>query len=134
MNLIIPIVILGLLIYYFDLKNQNNKYSERNNLTKELIAYKKEIKTNKNYNIVTIISKVILGIVIVYMSILLLMFGFVLCTFLVILANQEYTDVLMLMFKGVRYIKLVFYLYLIIFLIKSIWFQKTIWKYLTKNQ
>ena len=134
MNLIIPFLILGLLIYYFYLKNKNNKYSKQNNLTNELIAYKKEVKTNKNFNRVTIINWVILGIVITYMCILVLMLAFVACTFLVILASQEYTDILIFWLKEFKYIKLIFYLYLIIFIIKSIWVQKTTWKYLTKNQ
>ena len=134
MNLIIPFLILGLLIYYFYLKNKNNKYSKQNNLTNELIAYKKEVKTNKNFNRVTIINWVILGIVITYMCILVLMLAFVACTFLVILASQEYTDILLFWLKEFKYIKLIFYLYLIIFIIKSIWVQETTWKYLTKNQ
>ena len=47
-------------------KNNNNKYSKQNNLNNELIAYKKEVKTNKNFNRVTIINWVFLGIVITY--------------------------------------------------------------------
>ncbi len=133
MNLIIPSLILGLLIYYFYLKIKNNKYAKQNNLTNDLIAYKKEVKTNKNFNRVTIITWFILGIVTTYMGILILMLAFVLCTFFVILASQDYTDTILFLFNGFKYIKLVFYLYLIIFITKSIWVQKTAWKYLTKN-
>ncbi len=47
---------------------KNNKYAKQNNLTSKLIVYKREVKTNKNFNKV-----------ITYMVILILILAFVFC-------------------------------------------------------